>query len=315
MPSSTAPRTRPPPAFDQGIRPGSVLALATPSNVDFVAVPRRRSPRRRDCRPQSPFHRARAAGRCTQRRSVIASPALAAAMGPIDSSIAVVDAGDNAHTMAARFRVPDAAPVPDPPDDPERPVCICFTSGSTGQPRGGWYANRQLQAIADLGRRRLRWRCGLRRSRGPRRLHDQVAVDVGQRSHHTSPRRRARPILDLITQYQMPAITGVAPDRPPAQPAQHRRARLRSREGDRRRWGRSLPALVEEARRLRRPVLDSLQLDRERRYRPRHRPRRRRRRGAALDRPTSPESTPNRDENGTSLPDGEVGELCLPCWP
>ena len=69
---------------------------------------------------------------------------------PIDSSIAVVEAGDSAHTVAARFRVPDAAPVPDLPDDPERPVCICFTSGSTGQPRGGWYANRQFQAIADL---------------------------------------------------------------------------------------------------------------------------------------------------------------------
>ena len=139
--------------FDQGIRPGSVLALATPSNVDFVvlylaaarlgAVPAGLNPR-------FTGSELRACIGVLNADLVIASPTLAAAMGTIDSSIAVVEAGDSAHTVAARFRVPDAAPVPDLPADPERPVCICFTSGSTGQPRGGWYANRQLQAIADL---------------------------------------------------------------------------------------------------------------------------------------------------------------------
>ena len=36
------------------------------------------------------------------------------------------------------------------PPDPDRPVCICFTSGSTGEPKGAWFKNRQLQAISDL---------------------------------------------------------------------------------------------------------------------------------------------------------------------
>ena len=40
--------------------------------------------------------------------------------------------------------------VPQLAEDPNRPVCICFTSGSTGDPRGAWFSNRQLAAIVDL---------------------------------------------------------------------------------------------------------------------------------------------------------------------
>ena len=41
------------------------------------------------------------------------------------------------------------------PDDPERPVTIIFTSGTTGAPRGAWFCNRQLAAITaiDVGDR------------------------------------------------------------------------------------------------------------------------------------------------------------------
>jgi acyl-CoA synthetase (AMP-forming)/AMP-acid ligase II len=34
--------------------------------------------------------------------------------------------------------------------DDSRPVCICFTSGSTGIPKGAWYEEHQLQTISDL---------------------------------------------------------------------------------------------------------------------------------------------------------------------
>ena len=234
-----------------------MLALATPSNVDFVVLylaAARLGAVTAGLNPRFTGSELRACIGVLNADLVIASPALAAAMGPIDSSIAVVDAGDSAHTVAARFRVPDAAPVPDLPDDPERPVCICFTSGSTGQPRGGWYANRQLQAIADLD-------TGGAWGGGGHGLSSVAMAHVGFMTklpwmlasgrHHTSPRAlAARPILDLITRYQMPAITGVRSDRPPAQPARHRRARLRSRKGDRCRWSCVSPPLVEEARRV-----------------------------------------------------------------
>jgi len=47
----------------------------------------------------------------------------------------------------------DNAPVV--ADDPERPVAIIFTSGTTGAPRGAWFCNRQLAAITaiDVGDR------------------------------------------------------------------------------------------------------------------------------------------------------------------
>ncbi len=32
----------------------------------------------------------------------------------------------------------------------EHPVCICFTSGSTGAPKAVWFANRQLRAVAEF---------------------------------------------------------------------------------------------------------------------------------------------------------------------
>ena len=113
--------------FDQGIRPGSVLALATPSNVDFVVLylaAARLGAVTAGLNPRFTGPELRACIDVLNADLVIASPTLEAAMGPIDSSIAVVDAGDSAHTVAARFRVPDAASIPDLPADPERPVCI-----------------------------------------------------------------------------------------------------------------------------------------------------------------------------------------------
>ena len=50
------------------------------------------------------------------------------------------------------LRVRDAVPAP-LPDDPERPVAIIFTSGTTGLPKGALYCNRQLAFITrtDVG--------------------------------------------------------------------------------------------------------------------------------------------------------------------
>ena len=307
--------------FDQGIRPGSVLALATPSNVDFVVLylaAARLGAVTAGLNPRFTGPELRACIGVLKADLVIASPTLAAAMGPIDSSIAVVDAGDSAHTVAARFRVPDAAPVSDLPADPERPVCICFTSGSTGQPRGGWYANRQLQAIADLD-------TGGAWGGGGHGLSSVAMAHVGfmtklpwmlasGRTTHLLERWRARPILDLITRYQMPAITGVAPqialllNLPDI--AEHDFGHVKAIVAG---GAASPPALVEEARRvfgapysIRYSSTESGGIGI----------------GTALDadddealhsigRPRPGVEADIRDENGDPLPDGEVGELWL----
>lgn len=307
--------------FDKGIRPGSVLALATPSNVDFVVLylaAARLGAVTAGLNPRFTGPELRACIDVLDADLVIASPTLAAAMGPIDSSIAVVDAGDSAHTVTARFRVPDAAPVPDLPADPERPVCICFTSGSTGQPRGGWYANRQLQAIADLD-------TGGAWGGGGHGLSSVAMAHVGfmtklpwmlasGRTTHLLERWRARPILDLITRYQMPAITGVAPqialllNLPDI--AEHDFDHVKAIVAG---GAASPPALVEEARRvfgapysIRYSSTESGGIGI----------------GTALDadddealhsigRPRPGVEADIRDENGDPLPDGEVGELWL----
>ena len=307
--------------FDQGIRPGSVLALATPSNVDFVVLylaAARLGAVTAGLNPRFTGPELRACIDVLNADLVIASPTLEAAMGPIDSSIAVVDAGDSAHTVAARFRVPDAASIPDLPADPERPVCICFTSGSTGQPRGGWYANRQLQAIADLD-------TGGAWGGGGHGLSSVAMAHVGfmtklpwmlasGRTTHLLERWRARPILDLITRYQMPAITGVAPqialllNLPDI--AEHDFDHVKAIVAG---GAASPPALVDEARRvfgapysIRYSSTESGGIGI----------------GTALDadddealhsigRPRPGVEADIRDEDGTSLPDGEVGELWI----
>src|ERR1700738_4823093 len=50
------------------------------------------------------------------------------------------------------LRVAGATPSP-LPDDPDRPVAIIFTSGTTGIPKGALYGNRQLAFITanDVG--------------------------------------------------------------------------------------------------------------------------------------------------------------------
>ena len=139
-------------------------------------------------------------------------------------------------------------------------------------------------------------------------------MDAGQRPHHTSPGRwRARPILDLITRYQMPAITGVAPQIAlllnlpdiTEHDFDHVKAIVVG--------GAASPPLVEEARRvfgapysIRYSSTESGGIGI----------------GTALDadddealhsigRPRPGVEADIRDEDGTSLPDGEVGELWL----
>ncbi|GIS38882.1 MAG: hypothetical protein Ct9H90mP11_02020 [Acidimicrobiales bacterium] len=51
--------------------------------------------------------------------------------------------------LIQNHRVTGGSPQP-LEDDDERPVCICFTSGSSGNPKGALFANRQLRAISEL---------------------------------------------------------------------------------------------------------------------------------------------------------------------
>lgn len=65
-----------------------------------------------------------------------------------------LDAVDDVHRLeAAAPDVPEAAQRPAIGADPDRPVVIVFTSGTTGTPKGAWFTDRQLQAVTryDIG--------------------------------------------------------------------------------------------------------------------------------------------------------------------
>ena len=103
---------------------------------------------------------------------------------------------------------------PAPADDDERPVCICFTSGSTGSPKAVWFANRQLQAVAriDAG---SAWG-------GGHGLSSTHFAHVGfmtklpwmlasGRTTHLLERWSAGAALELVARHRMAAVNGVAP--------------------------------------------------------------------------------------------------------
>ena len=89
--------------------------------------------------------------------------------------------------------MPSAQPVA---VDPEDPAAIVFTSGTTGRPKGAWYAHRSILALADIEARRypaptgappVAPRCGdvvrARRRDGTHRHPDRLACVLAHPRH------------------------------------------------------------------------------------------------------------------------------------
>lgn len=100
------------------------------------------------------------------------------------------------------------------PVDPDRAVCICFTSGSTGDPKGALFANRQLTAIAEMDRGGAWGDSGhlvpgtaLAHVGAMTKLAWQIAAGT---TLHLLDRWNAAEVLDLVDRFRIPAITGVA---------------------------------------------------------------------------------------------------------
>jgi acyl-CoA synthetase (AMP-forming)/AMP-acid ligase II len=76
----------------------------------------------------------------------------ATGFAPDEHDAVEVGEAESATTVLASLRVANESPAP-LPDDPDRPVAIIFTSGTTGLPKGALYGNRQLAFITqtDIG--------------------------------------------------------------------------------------------------------------------------------------------------------------------
>src|SRR5260370_6382726 len=75
-------------------------------------------------------------------RLVLAAPGMA----PAGFDTVELESASGPGELHRGLRVDAAAPAP-LPDDPDRPVAIVFTSGTTGIPKGALYGNRQLAFI------------------------------------------------------------------------------------------------------------------------------------------------------------------------
>ena len=118
----------------------------------------------------------------------------------------------DAAAMLDDLRVPDATPAP-LADDPERPVAIIFTSGTTGLPKGALYCNRQLAFIThtDTGGA---WDTGGRSFSGTSFAHLGFMTKLPgslQRGGTTfiMERWRAGDALELLSREKMTTVAGV----------------------------------------------------------------------------------------------------------
>jgi acyl-CoA synthetase (AMP-forming)/AMP-acid ligase II len=114
---------------EAGLGPGDVVLLRLPSDSSYVV--------------------AYAASAKVGAITAGANPLLAA---PEQAAVAAVAGGALTLTTADEveaLRRPGAAPS-QPGDDPERPVALVFTSGTTGEPKGALFRHRQLAAITRI---------------------------------------------------------------------------------------------------------------------------------------------------------------------
>jgi acyl-CoA synthetase (AMP-forming)/AMP-acid ligase II len=128
------------------------------------------------------------------------------------SNVVPVPAAEDHDSLLREIRATGGTPPP-LPDDPERPVAIVFTSGTTGVPKGALYCNRQLAFITrtDIGDT---WGGGGRSAVGTPMAHlgFMTKLPGNLRRGGTSfvmRRWRAADALRLAVEHRMTTIAGV----------------------------------------------------------------------------------------------------------
>jgi acyl-CoA synthetase (AMP-forming)/AMP-acid ligase II len=140
-------------------------------------------------------------------RLVLAAPGFV----PADHDAVELELATSVDTLLAEVR--GRSEPAELPDDPERPVAIIFTSGTTGTPKGALYCNRQLAYIAqnDTGGR---WGGGGRSLNGTSFAHlgfmTKLAVNLhGGGTTFLMRRWTATGALELIARERMTSTGGV----------------------------------------------------------------------------------------------------------
>lgn len=253
----------------------------------------------------------------------VVQPDVVLAPGPVDPGLAggalVVEAptAGAADERFAGVAVPGGTPPPLAPD-PDRPVTIVLTSGTTGRPKGAVFTDRQHAAIVEIDTGGA-WDGGGPMLAGTELAHVGFMTKLPwyvRKGHtlHLLDKWRAADILRIVEESGMASVGGVAPQIALllAQPDFDERD-LSAVQALIVGGGPSSPALVEEARRrfgaaysIRYSSTESGGVGT----------------GTAFDagdeealhtvgRPRAGIELAIRDEDGRDLPDGEIGEVCL----
>lgn len=230
----------------RGLGPGSTVALVLDSGVDYAALYLAAARIGAVTAGINPASSASEAAGCLQtvRPDLIAVhrhlsslvPARAAPLveplapaagpdsvgGPLRSGVDSATGGlDASPSPTAAADTPGAVGLghgggPGPGGRPgERPVCICFTSGSTGAPKAAWFGDRQLRAVAAVDARGSWGGGGHGLAITPMAHIGFMAklpwlLDGGQTAHLLG-RWSAGGALEAVARHRMPAVTGVAP--------------------------------------------------------------------------------------------------------
>jgi acyl-CoA synthetase (AMP-forming)/AMP-acid ligase II len=198
-----------------GVRAGDLVMLALPSTPDYVvayvALAKLRATTAGINPSLAPPERARLV-EIAQSSRTIATADLA---DGLPGDVLVVDVADDPARILHEVAIDSGEPPPFEPN-PDRPVVLVFTSGTTGVPKGAAFCDRQLAALVRLELGENVWGGG-----GPSLAATQFA-HVGFMTKlpwtlrtggttHLLPRWRAADVLDLVERERMTSIGAIAP--------------------------------------------------------------------------------------------------------
>lgn len=200
----------------RGIGAGDLVALVLPSTPDYVvtylgaaklgAITSGVNPR------LTVAERARILDRAAA-RLVVSTADLAEGI-PADVATVEMTVGDSAPTLARELRADDEPPGP-LDDDPDRVVAVVWTSGTTGEPKGAIFTDRELAAVVerDIGGR---WGEGGAMLAGTQFAHVGFMTKLpwylmSGGTLHLLDTWRASDALRLVARHRMASVGGVAP--------------------------------------------------------------------------------------------------------
>lgn len=194
-----------------GVGPGTVTAIMMPTSVDYLvyyAAFAKLGAITAGVNPHLTPRERQAVLEVCQPAVLVAEPDVLEGI-PAAQVVLEHRAAASADEVCASTRLRGEAPAV-LPADPDRPVTICFTSGSTGEPKGALFRDRQLRAIFQMDTGGA-WGGGSPTILGTQFAHIGAMTKVpwllaGGATLHVMRKWRAADVLRLTAEHRMAAV-------------------------------------------------------------------------------------------------------------